>query len=124
MLKSAKAAEPVLDEQEFLKLTSGDAHEFFCDKEIAMQCEVIKTMHAEELEEGRNGSVTFPQIDGRLLEKVIEYLYWKFKYTDCQKQPIPEFDIDDDIVLDLLRLAEFLGLSDNPNPMKEKESIL
>ena len=49
------------------------------------------------------------EVTGRLLEKVIEYLYYRHRWTDA-KGAIPEFPLDEDIVLDLLQVATYLGL--------------
>uniref|UniRef100_A0A0G4H5Y1 Elongin-C n=1 Tax=Chromera velia CCMP2878 TaxID=1169474 RepID=A0A0G4H5Y1_9ALVE len=108
-LDSPKKEEPF----EFVKLVSCDGHEFFCDKHVAMQCELFKKMCESELSEGQNSELSFqvegkPAITGRLLEKVIEYLYWKFKYTDCKKWPPPDFPIEDDLVMDLTLVAGYL----------------
>ncbi len=45
-----------------------------------------------------------------MFQKVLEYLYYKWRNTDS-KQPIPEFPLEEDIVLDLLPVANFLGLN-------------
>lgn len=47
---------------------------------------------------------------GKIFEKVLEYLYYRYKHTDSP-EPIPEFHIDDDLVLELLPVANFLGLN-------------
>ncbi|CAJ1405197.1 unnamed protein product [Effrenium voratum] len=34
--------------------------------------------------EGQTNEIQLPTITGKLLEKVIEYLYFKYKYTDAK----------------------------------------
>ncbi|CAE7188655.1 ATAD3 [Symbiodinium pilosum] len=94
----------------FLRLVSADGHEFFLDRRIAYECDTFKKMVEKEgFKEGQTNEIHLPTITGKLLEKVIEYLYFKYKYTDA-KVPIPEFPIDDDVVLDLLLVANYLNL--------------
>lgn len=59
---------------------------------------------------GGGGLSPEPIITGRLLEKVIEYLYYRHKYTDSPVF-IPEFPLDEAVVLDLLPVANYLGLN-------------
>ncbi|CAK9044170.1 ATPase family AAA domain-containing protein 3 [Durusdinium trenchii] len=66
-------------------------------------------LEQDGFKEGQTNEIQLPTITGKLLEKVIEYLYFKYKYTDA-KVPIPEFPIDDDVVLDLLLVANYLNL--------------
>ncbi|CAE7467330.1 ndbB, partial [Symbiodinium necroappetens] len=83
----------------FLRLVSADGHEFFLDRRIAYECDTFKKMVEKEgFKEGQTNEIQLPTVTGKLLEKVIEYLYFKYKYTDA-KVPIPEFPIDDDVVL-------------------------
>ncbi|CAL1128400.1 unnamed protein product [Cladocopium goreaui] len=94
----------------YLRLISADGHEFFLDRRIAYECDTFKKMVEKEgFKEGQTNEIQLPTITGKLLEKVIEYLYFKYKYTDA-KVPIPEFPIDDDVVLDLLLVANYLNL--------------
>merc|ERR1719240_917298 len=94
----------------FLKLISADGHHFYVDRRIAFECETFRKMvEQESFREGQANEINLPTITGKLLEKVIEYLYHRYKYTDA-KVAIPEFPIDDDIVLDLLLVANYLNL--------------
>ena len=99
-----------VDAFEAVQIVSCDGHEFFLDRKIAFECEVLKKMYDSSLQEGQEGKITMQNVTGRILEKVLEYLYYKFKYTDCQG-PIPEFQIDDEVVLDLLIAANYLQLN-------------
>ena len=100
----------------FVKLISVDGHEFFADEKILMQCDVLcRMLEQGNFQEGASKIISFKEdkycnITGKLMEKVIEYLYFKHKYTDSV-EPIPEFPIDDDVVLDLLPVANYLGLN-------------
>jgi len=94
----------------FITLVSADGHKFFLDKRVACECDMFRKMiEQESFQEGQTNEIKLPTVTGRLLEKVIEYLYYKYKYTDA-KVAMPEFHIDDDIVLDLLLVANYLSL--------------
>merc|ERR550514_2589145 len=94
----------------YLRLVSADNHTFYLDRRIAFECDTFKKMAEQQgFREGQTQEITLPTISGKLLEKVIEYLYFKYKYTDS-KETIPEFPIDDDNVLDLLLVANYLNL--------------
>mmetsp|Transcript_112984 Transcript_112984/g.324723 ORF Transcript_112984/g.324723 Transcript_112984/m.324723 type:complete len:114 (+) Transcript_112984:70-411(+) len=93
-----------------LRLVSADGHEFYLDRRIAYECDTFRKMVEQGgFKEGQMNEIKLNNITGRLLEKVIEYLYYRYKYTDA-KVPIPEFPIDDDMVLDLLVVANYLNL--------------
>eukprot|EP00386_Alphamonas_edax_P011146 GDKI01035455.1.p2 GENE.GDKI01035455.1~~GDKI01035455.1.p2 ORF type:complete len:115 (-),score=36.62 GDKI01035455.1:194-538(-) len=106
----AKEQEDKLVEQfEFVKLISSEGHEFLVDKPIAMQCETIRVMCESGFQEGKTQEIPFPTITGKVLEKVVEYLYWRYKHTDSRTDP-PDLPIDDDIVLELLLVANYLNI--------------
>jgi transcription elongation factor B subunit 1 len=75
-----------------IKLISADGHTFFLDRRIAFECDFFKKMVEQEgFLEGTEGN-KLKTINGKLLEKVIEYLYYRYKYTDS-KEPIPSIPI-------------------------------
>lgn len=61
-----------------------------------------------------NKTFTFPDINGEVLEKVAQYLHFKFKYQQLLNQEVitkaqlPEFEIDPSMALDVLIAADFL----------------
>lgn len=57
--------------------------------------------------EQQSGEITFREISTPILEKVIQYFYYKVKYTNSTSE-IPEFPIDPEIALELLMAANFL----------------
>ena len=54
-----------------------------------------------------SGEIRFQEISTPILEKVIQYFYYKLRYSNSQVR-IPEFDIDPEIALELLMAANFL----------------
>merc|ERR1712228_893441 len=74
----------------YLRLVSADGHQFFLDRRIAYECDTFRKMVEQEgFKEGQLNTINLPTIPGKLLEKVIEYLYYKYKYTDA-KTTIPD----------------------------------
>merc|ERR1711982_112883 len=110
---SVELDNPHLDPAEkfsYVKLVSADQHQFFLDRRIAYECDTFRKMIEQDaFQEGQTQEIKLPTITGKLLEKVIEYLYYKYKYTDS-RVPIPEFQIENDDVLDLLLVANYLNL--------------
>ena len=89
-----------------IKLVSAEGHEFFIDRRCALVSGTIKSMLSGQFAE-RRGEVRFPEIPGTILEKVIQYLYYKVRYTNSV-QRIPEFQVEPEIGLELLMAANYL----------------
>eukprot|EP00164_Ancoracysta_twista_P000282 GFYU01000398.1.p1 GENE.GFYU01000398.1~~GFYU01000398.1.p1 ORF type:complete len:104 (+),score=41.59 GFYU01000398.1:81-392(+) len=94
---------------EYVKLISAEGHEFIIDRKAAMISGTIKSMlsGAGNFAESSKGEVVFPDISTRILEKVIQYFYFKLRYSNST-QAIPEFKIEPEIALELLMAANFL----------------
>ena len=58
--------------------------------------------------EDKLGTITFREISTQILEKVIQYFYFKLKYTNSTSEKIPEFVIEPEIALELLMASNFL----------------
>ena len=89
-----------------IKLVSGEGHEFIIDRHCAMVSGTIKAMLLGQFAESR-GEVRFPEIPGIILEKVIQYLYYKVRYTHSS-QRIANFNIEPELALELLMAANYL----------------
>jgi transcription elongation factor B subunit 1 len=89
-----------------IKLVSAEGHEFFVDRRCAMVSGTIKAMLQSQFAESR-GEVRFPEIPGIILEKVIQYLYYKVRYANSS-QRVPTFEIPPEIALELLMAANYL----------------
>ncbi|CAD7936147.1 unnamed protein product [Amoebophrya sp. A25] len=99
----------------FVRIVTTDGHEFVADEKILDQCDVLKKMVASEsFEEGTTKTIVLKSdwcvITGKIMQKVLEYLYYRYRHTDSP-EPIPEFVVEDDIVLEVLPVANFLGLN-------------
>lgn len=89
-----------------VKLISAEGHEFFIDRRCAIVSGTIKQMLSGQFAESR-GEVKFPEIPAVILEKVIQYLYYKVRYTNSVMR-VPEFEIEPELSLELLMAANYL----------------
>mmetsp|Transcript_24366 Transcript_24366/g.73126 ORF Transcript_24366/g.73126 Transcript_24366/m.73126 type:complete len:127 (+) Transcript_24366:196-576(+) len=90
----------------YVKLISAEGHEFFVDRKCAQTSGTIKAMLSGQFTES-SGEIRFPEISTPILEKVIQYFYYKIRYTNSQVR-IPEFNIEPEMALELLMAANFL----------------
>jgi transcription elongation factor B subunit 1 len=95
-----------MDKNSLIKLVSAEGHEFYVHKKCAMVSGTIKVMLAGQFAESR-GEIKFPEISGRILEKLIQYLYYKVRYTNSAHR-VPNFDIEPELSLELLMAANYL----------------
>ncbi len=89
-----------------VKLISAEGHEFIVDRRCAMVSGTIKRMLTGQFAESR-GEVRFPEIPGVILEKVLQYLYYKVRYTNSVMR-VPDFEVEPEISLELLMAANYL----------------
>jgi transcription elongation factor B subunit 1 len=73
---------------------------------IAMVSGTIKSMLSGQFAESR-GEISFPEIPSIILEKLIQYLYYKVRYTNATYR-IPEFVVEPEIALELLVASGYL----------------
>jgi hypothetical protein len=63
----------------WVKLVSQEGHEFVIDRECAMISGTIKAMLSGGFMESRQSEIQFPEIKSVVLEKVIQYMYYKVR---------------------------------------------
>lgn len=103
---------------EYITLVSMEGHEFVIDRNCAKLSGTINSMLAGAFLEGTQGRITFQEISTPVLgmafvcslyfffvdmspEKVIQYLYYKAKYS-MNTQTIPAFTMEPEIGMSLL----------------------
>lgn len=57
--------------------------------------------------ERQQGEIKFPELSAKVLEKTVQYFYYKLRYTN-HTGPLPEFKIEPEFALELLMAANFL----------------
>ncbi|ELP87889.1 transcription elongation factor B polypeptide, putative [Entamoeba invadens IP1] len=93
-----------------LKLISQDGHEFFISRECAQHSGTLKTMLEDQPTEGII-TIPIPGIPSKLLERTIDYMYYRQMYSRAPSQDaIPNFDVDPSNALELLLAAHYLDL--------------
>lgn len=90
----------------YVKIVSAEGHEFVINREIAMSSGTIRAMLEGSFSE-KSGEINFPEISTQILEKVIQYFYYKMRYTNSHVR-VPEFKIEPEIALELLMAANYL----------------
>eukprot|EP00033_Pygsuia_biforma_P001100 GCRY01001252.1.p1 GENE.GCRY01001252.1~~GCRY01001252.1.p1 ORF type:complete len:146 (-),score=22.45 GCRY01001252.1:58-495(-) len=96
------------DAQSKVVLISADGDSFEITMEEACVSKTIKNMltapgHYAETE---TREITLKEISSPVMKKVIEYFRFRLKYANAPE--LPEFEIDPDIVLEVLMAANFL----------------
>lgn len=92
----------------YVKLVSAEGHEFFLDRDTAISSsQTIRLMLEGSFKEAQEGIIRLPDISGYILEKVVQYLYYKAQYSNSENR-IPEFIIEPELALELLIAAKFL----------------
>lgn len=74
---------------------------------FALSAGTIRSMLEGEYREAKDGVITFRDISGAVLERVVQYFYFKHRYTNTIED-IPTFPIDPEYALELLMAANFL----------------
>ncbi|EQC27571.1 transcription elongation factor B, polypeptide 1 [Saprolegnia diclina VS20] len=101
-MADAEAAPP----SEYVKLISAEGHEFYVARKCALVSGTIKAMLSGHFSESK-GEVRFPDIGAPILEKVIQYMYYKKRYSNSNAR-IPDFAIEPEMALELLMAANYL----------------
>ncbi|KAI1745260.1 BTB/POZ protein [Xylaria scruposa] len=107
----------------YVTLVSGDRYEFVVLREAVLISSAIKGMldPKSQFAEARSGRCVFEEISGIVLEKVVEYCQYWYKYKDNEN--VPDMDIPVELCLELLQAADFLGLDRKP-PSTHEPTIL
>ncbi|CAI5757522.1 unnamed protein product [Candida verbasci] len=93
---------------EYVTLVSSDNFKYVVDKEVASISTVLK--NSQGFEEGKTGRINL-DMDGDILECIVEYLYYHYKYKDqAESGDVPEFNIPTHLALELLVKADYLDI--------------
>jgi transcription elongation factor B subunit 1 len=77
----------------YIKLISAENSEIYLLRRIALQVETLRVMLEGSFRESEEGIIRFPDISTSALEKVVQYLHYKDRYSNSASR-IPEFVID------------------------------
>src|SRR5574343_10743 len=99
---------------EIIKITVAEGEVFYIEKRYADMSNNIKAGLGCNSMESLNKEFNFPDIQAKIMEKVIQYLHFKFKYQRLldskliKVSQLPKFDIDPEMALDVLIAASYL----------------
>lgn len=97
-----------MSESGYVTLVSADGHRFVVLRDVALISSVLR--NTQGFEEGRTGKIKL-DMDGDILECIVEYLYYHYKYRDqAESGNIPEFNIPTHLALELLVKADYLDI--------------
>ncbi|KAK3387559.1 BTB/POZ protein [Podospora didyma] len=94
----------------YITLISGDGYEFVVLREAAMISPTITGMLRNQFAEAKTGRCLFPEINGVILGKVVEYFNYYHKNRD--KEDVLDMEIPVDLCLVLIEVADFFGLDE------------
>ena len=70
---------------------------------------MLRGMLESNFRESQDNTVRFPEISAPILEKVIEYMYYKDKHEKTSGK-IPQFDIEPEMALELMLAANYFAV--------------
>ena len=95
-------------DNKYVKLISAQGDEFFVERRVAISGSgTMRTMLEGSFRESNENRIHFPDISGRILERVVRYMYYKTQHSQSTTR-IPEFPIEPEIALELLIASKFL----------------
>jgi len=109
MNESTEAMDVVSHKSETVTLLSCDGFRFVLAREAALVSGTIRSMleGPGEFMEQQNNQITFQEISGAVLERVVQYFYFKTRYANSVDD-IPSFVIEPEYAIELLMAANFL----------------
>lgn len=94
----------------YVKLISAEGHEFFLQRNVAINGSgTIRTMleGVGKFRESSENLIRLPEISSCILERVVRYLHYKSIYSHSSTR-IPEFMIEPEVALELMIAAKYL----------------
>ncbi|EMR68190.1 hypothetical protein MGN70_001678 [Eutypa lata] len=102
----------------YITLISSDGFEFVVLRHAAFISPAIKKMldPKSQFAEAKNARCNFEEINGIVLEKVVEYFnYW---YKNRTRSDVADMDVPVELCLELLMAADYLGLDSKIDPKR------
>ncbi|KAK5132431.1 hypothetical protein LTR08_009114 [Meristemomyces frigidus] len=95
---------------DYVTLVSNDGFSFVVQRSAACISPVIKRMLDPKgaFMEARDNTCTLQNINGMVLEKVCEYVYYHEKHKDARD--VPDMDFPTELCLELLMASDYLNI--------------
>ncbi|CCC05269.1 BTB/POZ protein [Copromyces sp. CBS 386.78] len=97
----------------YITLVSKDGFEFVVLREASLCSDYIRGMLRNNMTEARTGRCELQDINGVILEKVVEYFHYWYKYKD--REDVPDMEIPVENCLELVVAADYLGMDSKPH---------
>ncbi|KAG5949859.1 hypothetical protein E4U53_005690 [Claviceps sorghi] len=99
-------------------LVSGDGFEFEVLREAALVSPIIKGMLdvRSQFAEAKDARCVFQEMSGMVLDKVVEYFHYWYRYRNSDD--VPDMEIPVELCLELLAASDYLGLDQANMNMK------
>ena len=96
-------------ELDMVTLVSSDGRRFHLQRKVAYMSSLLKGVFepGQNFKESVENEIQFPNIRGEVLDKVVDYLHYSFKYSNNIRNA-PKFEVKDDILLETLVAADYL----------------
>lgn len=100
-----------MPEIDIVALVSGDGYKFYLQKKVACMSELIKCAFDPNarFKESIKNEFRLPNIRGVVLERIVDYMHYKYMYKDDIKSA-PKFNVKDDILIETYVAADYLIL--------------
>ncbi|KAI1076460.1 POZ domain-containing protein [Whalleya microplaca] len=97
-------------QSKYITLVSSDGFEFVVLRQAAFISPAIKSMldPKSQFSEARTSRCVFEEMNGMVLEKVVEYFHYWYKNRD--NEDVPDMEVPVELCLELLMAADYLGL--------------
>lgn len=92
-----------------MRLISSEGKYLDVPLHIAKECELLERILSGTCAESQNRELSLPNIRHRTLCKAVDYLRRRCQWREGGGAPL-EFEVDDDIAVDLLIAADYLGM--------------
>ncbi|PFH58416.1 hypothetical protein XA68_13713 [Ophiocordyceps unilateralis] len=94
----------------YVTLCSADGFEFVVLREAAMLSPIVKGMldPRSQFAEAKDARCVFQEMSGVVLDKVVEYFHYWYRYRNSVD--VPDMEIPVELCLELLAAADYLGL--------------
>ncbi|KAG8161990.1 hypothetical protein KVR01_007755 [Diaporthe batatas] len=100
----------------YITLVSAEGYEYVLPREACHASRMLKTSvdPDKNFKENLETVVNLPEMNAVVLEKVVEYLLYWYRYQD--KDDVPDMDIPVDMCLELLTAADYLQMDSEHMP--------
>ncbi|KAL4465256.1 hypothetical protein ABPG74_001970 [Tetrahymena malaccensis] len=97
---------------EYIKIQANDENQYFLSKDVANLCGQFRefiSIQSNNPNRGEYITITL-NMAGPVIETIIQYLHYKYKYLSADVKTIPKFDIQPSLALQVLNASIELNI--------------